>query len=310
MQWSFSTSRLFMKCQRQWYYKQFVAHHSAKDPIRREAYILSKLKTLYAWRGDLVDKVLSEILVPSLNRGNLLGADYLTQQADRLFRRQLTYAKEHHVRDDGFRATAAGDSFAAFSDVEYGVALCDADIDRMWDDIACAIQNVYSTDGVIDVLEAGDYRVAQRALSFKHSDVSVRAVPDLIIFSDNNAPVIIDWKVHTFGTTDYRLQLALYALALLTCAPHKDFPQLSRWNVTDVTLYEVQLLTGQLRKYELSHDDVDELDSYIASTATQMLLASAGGARRVMEPSEYPTTRNPGNCSRCNFRKLCWENGQ
>ena len=62
MIWSISESKTFKRCQRQWYFKNCVASALAKkDPIRREAYLLSKLQTISGWRGQIVDSVLSEI---------------------------------------------------------------------------------------------------------------------------------------------------------------------------------------------------------------------------------------------------------
>src|SRR5205823_1418673 len=68
MRWSFSAARAFRQCQRSWFFKTCAANARAKDPKRREAYILSKLQNVSGWRGKLVDRIISQELVEALRR--------------------------------------------------------------------------------------------------------------------------------------------------------------------------------------------------------------------------------------------------
>src|SRR5215469_14313730 len=52
--WSFSTDKLFRRCQRQFFFREIAAHHSQKEPWRREAFVLKQLKTLELWRGSVI----------------------------------------------------------------------------------------------------------------------------------------------------------------------------------------------------------------------------------------------------------------
>jgi hypothetical protein len=72
MRWSYSASRNFRQCQRQWYFKNIVASARAKEPLRRRAYLLSKLQSVSAWRGKIVDDVISKTLIPRINRRNAI----------------------------------------------------------------------------------------------------------------------------------------------------------------------------------------------------------------------------------------------
>lgn len=67
MRWSYSASRSFRQCQRQWFFKNIVASARANEPLRRRAYLLSKLQSVSAWRGKVVDDIISKTLVPSLS---------------------------------------------------------------------------------------------------------------------------------------------------------------------------------------------------------------------------------------------------
>ena len=138
--------------------------------------------------------------------------------------------------------------------------------------------------------------------------MTVRAVPDAIAFFDEAPPLIVDWKVHTFGLKEAWTQLATYAIALMSCDPHKDFPaMLGRWCVKDARLAEVQLLTNQVRRYTLTEEDVGRTNTYIAQSVTQMLLATEGRKRDQLQASDFPAAADPDVCQRCPFRKLCWE---
>lgn len=62
----------------------------------------------------------------------------------------------------------------------------------------------------------------------------------------------VDWKVHTYAATDYREQLAGYALALVHSDGQWGLPNLGRLTPTDVDLLEAQLLKDELRSYTLT----------------------------------------------------------
>lgn len=309
MVWSISESRTFRQCPRRWYFKNCVANAVAKkDPLRREAYLLSKLQSISAWRGQLVDLVISETLVPALNKKWPVTLGDLKREARRHFDIQLTCAREHRLRDAGLSPSKMGAAFAAFYCMEYGGTIPSDEVDRAWDEACLALKNLFQMEGLKEEMKGARYLVTQRALQFQHSGMTVRAVPDLIAFYDDAPPLIVDWKVHFFGAQEAWLQLSTYAVALKRCAPHADFPQsLSRWAESEVRLAEAQLLTNQLRRFELKSDDVEAVDAYIADSVTQILLATDGRKNDELEPTDFPVTSYPESCQRCPFRSLCWK---
>ena len=307
MIWSYSTSQMFQRCQRQWYFKTCIAHHSARDPIRKEAYLLSKLQSIPAWRGSIVDEVISRRVVPAINQGWLISKAKIFDYARNLFDGQLEFAQQHRLREDGIRPSQIGDHFAAFYDVEYGT-LQEEDIAQAWTDIELALTNLFQMSELIGILKSAHHLAAQRAIAYPFFNMTVRAVPDLIVFYEDKAPLIIDWKVSTAGRRDYRTQLAIYASALLRCKPHKDFPTtLLRYDASAVRLLEVQLLLGQCREYELSSTDVENTESFIAKSMEQMSLAKGSDKNRILRPFDFEVTDYPEYCLKCPFRKICWE---
>lgn len=307
--WSFSSSRLFQKCPRQWYFKTRVAYHGFNDPIRREAFLLSKLQTIYSWRGSLVDRVILMRYVPTLKRGLPVNLSDLLKYGREIFDRQLKFGLVHRLREPGMKVGETGDAFAAFFNVEYGGGIAQSDIDAAWEDVETALTNLARMQDLQAKLESATHLIPQRSLSFTLDGIKATGQPDLMAFFVDQPPLIIDWKVHTYASSDYRLQLALYALALKTCKPHSDFPKEQiPYDPTDVQLMEVQLLTNRLRDYHLTTDDIDEASNYMARSALNMEMTVQGedGETAI---DDVPVTLNDDECQRCPFRSMCWYQG-
>jgi hypothetical protein len=204
--------------------------------------------------------------------------------------------------------TKAGTAFAAWYAIEYAEPLTDADIDMAWRDVELALRNLCAMTELWGLLWAASRCIAQRPLQFESFGVKVKAIPDLIAFYADAPPLIIDWKVHTRGSYGYRSQLALYALALARCRPHKDFPSPSRLGApTELRLLEVQLITGQQRFYRLCDEDIAAVEDFIAASADEMLLAGSDSLSHDLYATDFAVARWPDVCQRCVFRKLCWE---
>jgi len=306
--WSFSKSRAFDRCQRSWFYDTIFGNGVAKDENRHEIYLLSKLQTISAWRGSIVDKAIETSLVPALKSGRAGSLQLCVARARQLFDAQRTFALRHGLRDDGLKPSKAGDEFAAFLAVERGEEISDEEFTTAWEEIEQALHNLFGMTDLLNDLRQAEFIMTQRALQFKHGDVTVKAVPDLVAFYRSRPPLIVDWKVHFFGARDYWLQLATYTLALARCSPHKDFPRSFRaGEATAVRLLEVQLLTNRLREHELDDNEIARVEDHIAASASRMTLAVDGKKCNDLSASDFPVTSYPDSCQGCPFRKPCWE---
>jgi hypothetical protein len=213
--WSFSNSRAFERCQRNWFYDNIYGNGVAKDKNRHEIYLLSKLQTINAWRGSIVDKAVETSLVPALRSGQSGSPRECIARARQLFDAQRAFALRHGLRDDGLKPSKAGDEFAAFLAVERGEEISDEEFTTAWGEIEQALSNLFGMTELLNDLRQAELLMTQRALQFKQGDVTVKAVPDLVAFYRSRPPLIVDWKVHFFGARDYWLQLVTYALARL-----------------------------------------------------------------------------------------------
>ncbi len=93
-QWSFSTDKLFRRCQRQFFFREIAAHHAPKEAWRREAFILKQLKTLELWRGNVIHEGIQHYVVPSLKKGDALDWNQLSQQTIQRAQAQLKFSAQ------------------------------------------------------------------------------------------------------------------------------------------------------------------------------------------------------------------------
>ncbi len=309
MKWSFSHGKTFRKCQLQWYLaSQFACATAKKNPLQREAYLLSKLQSVFAWRGNLVDEIISNHIVTALNQKRTPSLHQVLVLARQLFDEQLAFAQARRWREEGMTAKKADGAYAALRGVEYELDLSE-ELELAWRDVEQALRNLFEMKDLLAELQTAFRLIPQRNLSFDHFGVTVKARPDLLAFFRDKPPLIVDWKVHSFGQHDYRLQLAVYALTLKRSKAHNDFDfpsHLSPYSVTDIRLLEAQLLTRQQREYQLTDSDIEEVENHISASSSQMLLA-IGDEDDEEIFRELSMSSRPEVCAGCNFRKLCWE---
>lgn len=311
MVWSFSAGRSFDRCPRRWFFRSVVGHHAAKDPARREAYLLSKLDSLWSWRGRLVDDVITYHVIPSLTVGRDPDLAPLLAVARESYEAHLAFAGAHRLREAAMRPGQHPD-FLALLEVERGAPPSDADLARAWDDIETALTNLLAMHALLERLKGATLLLAQRALTYKRAlaggeAVTVRAVPDLLAFFNDAPPLIVDWKVHTYASTDYREQLAGYALALIRSDGQWGLPNLRRLTPTDVDLIEAQLLKDELRSYTLTDEDFRHIDVYRGESAMRMQALLKDRSKGNRDPYTVPTTTDLRTCEGCNFKALCWD---
>lgn len=161
MRWSYSASRSFRQCQRQWFFKNIVASARANEALRRRVYLLSKLQSVSAWRGKVVDDVISKTLIPGLNRRDSVTLKTIKQKARDLFDGQLAFALRHPVDDPDLRVSQEGEHFALLYGMEYGQAPTGQDIAQAWVEIEQALTNLYDMSGVREALKSADYVISQ-----------------------------------------------------------------------------------------------------------------------------------------------------
>lgn len=306
MRWSLSAARTFLVCQRRWYYANVLANARAKDTRRREAYLLKSLQTIYAWRGSLVDKVVSDMIVPSIKKRVIPPEDQIIDYAMQLADKQIAFGKEAKHKEPQITKSAYKNVYCAFYEVEYNGGLDKDQIQQAKDEAVISLKNILHSPLLADVAKNSTHITDQVSISFKFENTTVSCTPDLIAFFEKEPPLIIDWKVHIFATYESRLQLALYALALSRTTPRKGFPPEFNVLPQDIRLVEYQLLNNIPRKYHLTDKDISDVEDYIYQSLLRIESACDGEAKE-LTPFDFRTARNPRACIRCQFKKMCWK---
>jgi len=310
MKWSYSKSRIFIKCPRRWYFSEYIASPTSRDAFRKEVYILKQLQTMYAWRGSLVDKVIERAIVPGINSRILPSKSDVISFSLELMESQFKFGKEKRYRSEDTSKSNTGDKYCAFYDIEYKGEIDEKILHKVRNDIVLSLENLFSTNFLEKFVENDSYAISQRGITFPFEDIMVSCTPDLLVFSPKAPPVIVDWKVHEFANKDYWLQLGIYALALSKSKPHKDFPDALLNQVQDlraVRLIEYQLLKNLQREHVVSEDNLAHIFDYICKTSSEMKRLINGGKFDKFQLNRIPTARAPEICEKCNFKKICWE---
>ena len=309
MRWSISKSKIFSQCQRRWYFSDVMASHGLKNAERREVYLLKQLQSVFAWRGSLVDKVIELAIVPQLNKGIIPTKEDIITYAHELFEKQLAFGKECCHLQEGMTKTKAKECFCAFYDIEYNGDLDETQIEKARDDVDIALTNLIESSMLPSLVEDKPYLVAQRHMSFHFEEDNVMCTPDLIALYPDKAPMIVDWKVHSFGNNVHWLQLGVYGLALSRIKPHSDFPDSFPVYVNDPTqikLIEYQLLSNTPREYKLTKQDLIDIEDYIFKSLSQMNRLVEGKKHGQIDINTFQTAQYPEICGRCQFKKICW----
>jgi hypothetical protein len=299
MMWSFSAHATFRRCPRQWFFKRIFANARANDPLRREAYRLSKLEGIQSWRGKIVDTVISNAVISSISFKRPISLEQAKRAANEISARQQAERLAPKSPD-------LGDGQSRFFELEYGLPLTTTMFQKATEEIYLALENLYSAMQLWSTLTTANGLMPQRALAFRHGDITVQVVPDLIVLRPPDHPVLIDWKVNARPMRDYRLQLIAGAIALTRCTPHRDWPGAISSPPHEIELLEVQLLEGDIRQHRFSSAEVEEAEDFISASATEMLFAIADEDAGHLKPEDVPVASDPRICQTCSFRKLCW----
>jgi len=297
MNWSISGSQMFKQCPRKWFYSSIVSKNP-KDSLQHETKILKNLQSIYAWRGKLVDDVISFYAIPKLNKKEKLYeqnlVDYGIDKARKEFNEILN-------NDD--------EKVSPFIELENFGKIDNQIIETLFSEIEISLRNFTRSQFIKEFYETGLQIYPQRNLHFKNDYVHVYCRLDAICVYESKPPIIVDWKVKTNSYLDHKKQLATYAYVLSKTSPHKGMEKL--WEnyftkPTELELLEFQLLHGRERYYSFSKEDLLDIEDFIFESANSMLQLLDNRKYPSILPKDVPTTSYPSNCERCQFKRVCW----
>lgn len=300
MRWSVSADRAIRRCERQVFYSQVMASHSATDPLRREVFVLKKLVRQEMWQGLVIHRVLETRLTPALQaKKTSIDVNALTRAAIDLGRRQLAFSEAGRYRTTS--KTEAGDDFAALYGHEYGPTPSDDVLDLLGTAARTAFTNLAGHPDLLGQLASAARLEAERTVRLSIAGVTVTAKPDLVAVDTSGRGTILDWKISASITATNVDQLLVYALAAIKS---KAFGLLEP---EAIRVVEANLLMDEIRSIDVTQDALDETENLIYRSGSRMraALAVPRGEGLFDRLSNLRPASSPGTCALCNFRSVC-----
>jgi hypothetical protein len=299
LDWSFFLDRCFRRCQREFFFRELAAWHNAKDPLRRESFLLKQLKTVELWQGLLVHRGIEIYVVPSLLAGSAVDWDRTITGTIEMARRQLEFSRARRYREEKMLKTKAGDDYCALLCHEQGADLSQEAWDEISGTIERAFRNLSQLDELWKTIGAKDRYWSELPIHLKYDGANIVVRLDLLCFYFGK-PTIVDWKVsESKGGSDARLQLGLYAWALC------KHPSWRVNRIEDVQLLEVQLLTPAVVRHQFDDALAVELENRIFRSLDEIRALCGDGEYEAQDVTDFALARNANSCAYCPFQRPC-----
>jgi hypothetical protein len=293
---------LFRRCQRQFFFREIAAHHSEKEPWRREAFVLKQLKTLELWRGSVIHEGIQHYVVPALKKGDALNWQSLTDQTIDRAKRQIAFSEQKRYREPGISKSKNMD-FCALVPHENGTGVSAAEFATVCKEIRTAFDRLAAMSDLWQPLLGRKDLQAEKKIWVRFDDIQIMAQIDLLFDRSLGYPTIIDWKSYELGgDTDARLQTALYGWALWKS---NRFAGLR--SPENIELLECQVQEGVVTKHECSFEVFDELEDYLYRSLHRIFSLCRSKKLDEARLQDFAFTENPNNCEHCTFKQLCVE---
>jgi len=299
MRWSISAHNTFRRCQRQYLFGQIMASHNARDPERREAFLLKQLQGLPAWQGNLVHKGIQKYVVPWLANRSLPNSDDVIRQTLAMADRQIAFSSSCQFRADGQSKQSAGDSYCALFEHEYGIDITSERLRGVHETVSRCLRNLFDQQDFLDQLRHHWGHRPEFRTDFRVGGTRVAVQLDLLCFKEDRTPIIVDWKVAGSESSDYSHQAMTYALSLLRS------PTCANIQADSISVYEVNLLKNQIKPHIVTENKIVETENFIFQSIEEMKSLAGDGRFESQHVEDYELAGSVMSCIYCNFRKLC-----
>lgn len=298
MRWSYSLQHALEQCARRVAFSHVVASHNARDPERREAYLLRQIQSIPAWQGSLVHDVVAVQVRDALRWNRPIDPIALSALVYERATRQWAFSRARRYRLPGQSKAAAGDAYAVLDVHEHGD---DPPDDVVGDVAAVALRcftNLAAQENLLALLRTNDTLVAEVRLSLSVEGVLVAATPDLVA-AHGAAVTIVDWKVSVHDESRHARQLELYAyLAFRSGRWSPRSPQ-------DIRLFEVNLWRDHVYEHAFDDDAMTRTGDAVVKGVAMLRAALGDGVYAHLRLDVLPIARRPEACRHCAFAALC-----
>ena len=259
--------------------------------------------------GDVVHKAIRRYIL-DLNSGRDFREAEAKAYATGLFNAKLEYSAERKYTTDS--KSEAGECYCALYEHEYGLDVSANVINENRKLMDSALGQFFTMDietkqGPMKLLSllrnAQSRSPEERGYSFEYEGWQINPVFDLLLeFAnvDRRIPVVIDWKVEKNFSNDNSQQMHLYGYAVW-----KRWHSMYGTKPEDITLVEINLLSGRSKRHAFCDDDVVATDDLMFESIREFNYVVGDRKFEDCDIKEFGLTQNTNSCSYCNQRKLC-----
>lgn len=219
------------------------------------------------------------------------------EQTVALARAQWEFSEKGDYKKEGVTKTESHDDYLILREHEYGLPVSDVEFNTVLENARACYGYLYSHERFIKFLRDGAWYSSEPLLHFYVDGALAVARLDLVLGYGANKLCIIDWKIGESLTSDYSVQLRLYAYAALQKWP--------RYKAEDVLLVEANLLQGKLIKHKVDEDELLRTEDFVYRSLSDIKALDNGGGYKAQNLEDYGYAKSPLSCQFCNFERLC-----
>jgi hypothetical protein len=284
------------------FFADIASWHNARDPLRRECFLLSQVKSVEAWRGSVVHQAIQTLVVPCLQNQAPIDWDQVVRHALGMAERQFRFSGQRRYRDTGMSKKKAQGDYAALFVHEFSVPFSDDQLKGILQSIESALRNLSLMTDFLRHARGRNYYRPEVPLSVGYNGVRIKGQIDLLFGRSYGKYAVVDWKDYESpSSSDARLQLSLYAWLLC---------QSPSWPVSDpqnIELWEVKLAEGRSICHTIDRTAFDELEDFMYKSTEELRVLCGDGTYDPRDLEGYPHTDNPNSCRFCAYRNVCRE---
>lgn len=310
--WSISTVNTLRQCNRKYYFASVLANFHHSNRLRRKAFELKNMQNFWMWPGSVVDKIMEKEVIPLIIDDKEIDFSQVAESAIKLAKMQFRFSEESWYKDPTVSKTEAGDDYCILDIHEIGTQYKELDLINVYSKITQAILNIPniklpdSNKSLIEYLrEAKNILSNVTTWSFQMEQSRVSPQMDLVMYHKFN-PVVIDWKVSDSYASDYSRQLIVCGLTVYFTRQKKVETEGKKpFQFSDIKLYEVNLLKGEMKEHLFTEERANDLIDEINLTGSDIAILTKELTGNIDDIKGFELTENEGNCRLCNYQPFC-----
>ena len=291
-----SRSTRLTECPRAYYYQYYLAHGgwdpSAPSEVR-EADMLKRLKSRWAWAGIAVHDIIAEVL-KAVREGGWVSSEDAEKRLTTRMRADWVASNKRHYRGDR--------NAAALVEHEYREPVTKASWQALYQQSLQSLRNFYAMEvmGPLRSLPAEQWLSLETLDTFEFDGTPVHVVLDLAYRTAEGEVVILDWKTGKGRSSGYQVQLCCYG-----------YYARGRWaKATDPIRLEIAYLYHRdIERLEFADAEAVAGADYMRGSIVEMKRRLADPTVNVAREQDFEPLPEFRRCSGCNFRRLCDRRG-